>query len=79
MALDRLPGPMSGRSGRPTMSELELRFQEALVAAGLPAAEQQHPVTLPNGRTAYLDLAYPDERVDIEVDHTEWHATLTAV
>ena len=37
-------------------------FQEALVAAGLPPAVQQHPVVLPNGRTAYLDLAYPDCR-----------------
>jgi very-short-patch-repair endonuclease len=61
------------------MSELELVVQEALVAAGLPAAVQQHPVTLPNGRTAYLDLAYVDPRVDIEIDHSEWHATPSAV
>ena len=32
------------RAGRPTMSELELELQEALVAAGLPPAVQQHPV-----------------------------------
>ena len=61
------------------MSELELELQEALVAAGLPPAVQQHPVELPNGRTVYLDLAYPDARVDIEVDHSEWHATPSAV
>ena len=61
------------------MSELELVVQEGLVAAGLPAAVQQHPVTLPNGRTAYLDLAYVDPRVDIEIDHSEWHATPSAV
>ncbi len=61
------------------MSELELDLQEALVAAGLPPAIQQHPVTLPNGRVAYLDLAYPDARLDIEVDHSRWHATPTAV
>ena len=53
---------LTDRAARPTMSELELEFQEALVAAGLPPAVQQHPVVLPNGRTAYLDLAYPDCR-----------------
>jgi hypothetical protein len=70
---------LTERAGRPTMSELELEFQEALVAAGLPPAVQQHPVTLPNGRTVYLDLAYPDCRLDIEIDHSEWHATASAV
>ncbi len=67
------------RMVRPTMSELELTLQEALVAAGLPPAMQQHPVILPNGRTVHLDLAYPDQLIDIEVDHSEWHATTTAV
>jgi very-short-patch-repair endonuclease len=67
------------RATRPTMSELELELQEAFVAAGLPAAIQQHPLVLPNGRKVHLDLAYPSHRVDIEVDHTEWHATPTAV
>jgi very-short-patch-repair endonuclease len=67
------------RAARPTMSELELDLQEALLAGGLPAAVQQHPIALPNGRTVHLDLAYPSLRIDIEVDHSEWHATLTAV
>jgi very-short-patch-repair endonuclease len=67
------------RAVRPTMSELELDLQEALVAAGMPPAVQQHPVVLPNGRTVHLDLAYLGQRVDIEVDHSEWHATPTAV
>ena len=40
---------------------------------------QQHPVTLPTGRTVFLDLAYPDVRLDIEIDHSEWHATTSAV
>jgi hypothetical protein len=70
---------LTERVGRPVMSELELEFQEALIAAGLPAAVQQHPVELPNGRLAYLDLAYLDCRVDIEIDHSEWHATASAV
>ncbi len=67
------------RAARPTMSEQELEFQQALLAAGLPAATQQHPVTLPSGRTVFLDLAYPDVRLDIEIDHSEWHATTSAV
>jgi len=67
------------RTVRPTMSELELNLQEALVAAGLPPAVQQHPVVLPNGRTVHLDLAYLEQRLDIEIDHSEWHATPSAV
>lgn len=70
---------LTERVGRPTMSELELELQQAMVDAGLPAAVQQHPVILPSGRTVYLDLAYPDVRLDIELDHSEWHATIAAV
>jgi hypothetical protein len=61
------------------MSELELELQQALVDGGLPLAVQQHPVVLPSGRTAYLDLAYLDCRLDIEVDHSAWHGTPSAV
>lgn len=70
---------LAERTGRPVMSELELEFQQALIESGLPAAVQQHAVTLPSGRRAYLDLAYPDVQLDIEIDHCEWHATTTAV
>ena len=70
---------LTERVHRPTMSELELELQQALVAAGLPLAVQQHPVALPSGRMAYLDLAYVDCRLDIEVDHSEWHSTTSAV
>jgi len=67
------------RRARPTMSELEVEFQAALMAHGMPPAVQQHPVMLPNGRFVHLDLAYPDVRVDVEIDHAEWHSTQTAV
>lgn len=70
---------MTDRVSRPTMSELELELQQALVTAGLPPALQQHPVVLPSGRTAYLDLAYPECRLDVEVDHSKWHGTPSAV
>jgi very-short-patch-repair endonuclease len=70
---------LTSRVSRPTMSELELELQQALIASGLPPAVQQHPVTLPSGRAAYLDLAYLDCRLDIEADHSEWHSTPSAV
>jgi very-short-patch-repair endonuclease len=70
---------LTQRMSRPTMSELELELQEALASSGLPMAVQQHPVTLPSGRAAYLDLAYLDCRLDIEVDHSHWHNTPSAV
>jgi very-short-patch-repair endonuclease len=69
---------LTDRVGRPTMSELELDLQQALVESGLPAAVQQHPVTLPSGRTAYLDLAYTECQLDVEVDHSKWHGTHSA-
>jgi very-short-patch-repair endonuclease len=69
---------LTERVSRPTMSELELDLQQALVDSGLPAALQQHPVTLPSGRTAYLDLAYTDCQLDVEVDHSLWHGTTSA-
>jgi very-short-patch-repair endonuclease len=69
---------LTDRVGRPTMSELELELQQALVESGLPTAVQQHPVTLRSGRTVYLDLAYTDCRLDIEVDHSKWHGTTSA-
>jgi very-short-patch-repair endonuclease len=75
---DRL-ADLTERASRPTMSELELDLQQALSDAGLPLAVQQHPVALPSGRPAYLDLAYLDCRLDIEVDHSEWHSTTSAV
>jgi hypothetical protein len=75
---DRL-ADLTERTARPTMSELELELQEALQASGLPLAVQQHPVRLPSGRTVYLDLAYLDCQLDIEVDHSQWHSTPSAV
>lgn len=67
------------RVGRPTMSDLELAFQDALVATGLPPAHQQYPMTLPNGQPIHVDLAYPSRRLALEVDHTAWHNTASAV
>lgn len=56
------------------MSEGELRLGEALREIGLGAV-RQHPLRLPSGRPVRLDLAVPERKLSIEVDHPEWHAT----
>ena len=49
-------------------SALETEARLVIVDAGLPEPEPQVEVELPNGRHAYLDLAYPDLRIGIELD-----------
>jgi very-short-patch-repair endonuclease len=56
------------------MSEGELLLGDALRDVGLTIV-RQHPIALPSGRPVKLDLALPDLRIDIEVDHPHWHAT----
>jgi very-short-patch-repair endonuclease len=63
---------------RPVMSAGELALVEGLEAAGLTTA-RQHPVRLPSGRDIRIDIALPDARVAIEVDHPVWHATPDAL
>lgn len=62
----------------PGDSALEARTLLALSRAGLPAPVQQHVVRRPDGRTAYIDLAYPEQLVAIELDGYEHHRTRTA-
>jgi very-short-patch-repair endonuclease len=63
---------------RPTMSAYELKLARAMVAAGLPEPTRQHPIRLLDGSYVHPDLAYPDRRLAIEVDHSHWHAGLAA-
>jgi hypothetical protein len=63
---DRLPGYHPGGS------DLETRVADYLVRGGLPAPLRQYKVVV-NGHTYYLDLAYPDVKLDIEVDGFEFH------
>lgn len=44
-----------------------------LEAAGLPLPELEYPVRRPDGRMAYLDGAYPDAGVAIEIDDFGTH------
>lgn len=56
----------------PGDSELESRVSRVIVDAGFPTPVRQHRVTV-GGRTYFLDLAYPDVKVAIEVDGFDYH------
>lgn len=68
----RLPGYDPGDS------DLEIRALRALTDAGLPAPTQQHAVELPAGRRAYIDLAYVDDLIAIELDGWDFHGRRSA-
>ena len=59
-------------------SEFQRRLEKVLESAGLPAARIEYPVRLANGRTAYVDAAFPGARLAIEADSYLYHSTLTA-
>jgi hypothetical protein len=71
--LDERPGGYD-----PGGSRSERRLLDVLVAAGLPAPVQQYRVRV-NGKTYFLDYAYPDPRVFIEYYGDVWHGTPSAV
>jgi hypothetical protein len=52
----------------PTGSELETRFIQLVRPLGLPELVRQHPVTRWDRVIAYLDLAWPDLALFIELD-----------
>ncbi len=58
---------------KPVGSDLELRLERALVAAGLPRPERQAELRLPTGETVHPDFFWPAEREALEVDHVTWH------
>lgn len=68
----RCPG--DGDAGSP----LESQALAILRAAELPEPVLQHPVRRPCGKVALIDLAYPDERVGIEVDGWAFHTQRVA-
>jgi very-short-patch-repair endonuclease len=79
-------GPAPGRSPRkvhevlqarwegydPGDSDLESRVLAALHVAGLPLPRQQYRVVI-EGRRRYIDLAYPDLKLAIEIDSWAYH------
>jgi hypothetical protein len=68
---ERLPGYDPGDS------DLETRVLRLLVANGFPPPVQQYRVRL-GGRIFRIDLAYPAQRLAIELDGWEFHGTRTA-
>jgi very-short-patch-repair endonuclease len=60
------------RDGRPAGSNLEVRMIQQLRAADLPDPVRQHEVRIA-GEHYFIDLAYPERRVAIELDSREHH------
>lgn len=56
-------------------SVLERRMLRLLTRAGLAEPTCQLRVPRADGRTAFLDLAYPQIRLGIELDGQAWHST----
>lgn len=68
-----LDGVMANDQVRPAESGLEQLLVELARRAGLPEPVRQYPLTLVDGRTIRLDLAWPDTRFAIEPGHSWWH------
>jgi hypothetical protein len=62
----------------PGGSRSERRILDVLRHAGLPLPVQQHRVRV-DGKTYYLDFAYPQRRAFIEYYGLAWHGTPSAV
>ena len=72
---------MNSRPGwlKPVDSNLELMLERALIQAGLPRPVRQYGLRLRNAVTIHPDLAWPDVRFAVEVDHVTWHGGIVPV
>ncbi len=52
----------------------EMRIVRQLLAAGLPTPVRQHEIRVGPTFVARVDLAYPEDRVAIQLDGFRWHA-----
>jgi very-short-patch-repair endonuclease len=73
-ALAQLLETRAARAATP-QSVLERRLLRLLAAAGLPEPECQVRVPRADGGYAYIDCAYVNVRLGIELDGHQWHAT----
>jgi len=73
--LRELSNLADGRAESPGESVLRLRW----IDLGLPTPQPQVPVTLPGGRTAYLDLGTERVRFAAEFHGWEWHSSTRQV
>ena len=64
--------------GPPTESELETRYLQVLRAHGVPEPVRQHKVFHKGRFLGRLDLAYPPEKVFVELDGWAFHGTRDA-
>ncbi len=62
---------------RPAASPLEARLARRIQGSRLPPPRRQHHV-FADGRSRYLDFAWPDARVAVEVDGYRWHSSRVA-
>jgi very-short-patch-repair endonuclease len=62
----------------PVGSNLELRFERAIINRGLPRPLRQQPFAVPNGQRIRVDFYWPAQRIVVEVDHHTWHDGRTA-
>jgi very-short-patch-repair endonuclease len=62
----------------PGRSALESRVLAAIARSGLPMPARQWRVERPGGRWAFIDLAYPDRRIAIELDGWAEHGLRSA-
>lgn len=58
---------------RPTQSDLERVFLEALAGRSLPEPGTQFPLQLLTGEVIHLDIAWPDVRLAVEPGGSWWH------
>lgn len=58
---------------KPVGSDLELRLERALLAAGLPRPERQAEVRLRGGQLVHPDFLWRPEGEALEVDHVTFH------
>lgn len=85
--LDQLRAPAGRRGSRALRAVLEawngdalpagvaeMRVIRQLLAAGLPDPVRQHEIHHHGQFVARVDLAYPDDRLAIELDGFRWHA-----
>lgn len=58
---------------KPADSHQEVVLFDALRRRGVSGLVRQHPITLETGITVHPDLAVPELRWAVEVDHVTWH------
>ncbi len=55
-------------------SKLERRVDDLLVLTALPTPEREHPLPSNDGYRGFVDRAWPEVKLILEVDGRTWHA-----